>query len=364
MICHHCKKRLERHSFRGKDFWKCPQCSGAVFSILSLKAYPESKALVSRLRKSNDKVLFSTRKCPHCSDLMRALTLEDRHFLRLEICDRCHLVWFEKQEYQVDETGSAKFGERQPQPPTAKPIKKREKIDETSQGGILDISIDEPVIDDLLKEVFYLPSMENAFRPKLEAFVVPVLVMFFFIFSFSYRTGIEKLGFDSAMPWRLGGLTWVSSLFIHAGIFHLVSNAYFTYLCGKDLEGLLGPSRFLSLFFLGGMGGNLLFLFLAPKGQITIGASGAVMALLTYYACSFPRARLVFFKTFWFYMYGAQPAQIKTRINIWIVWLGFVLLDLIGLRGQMGGQSPISHLSHLGGTLIGFLTWLADREEI
>lgn len=294
---------------------------------------------------------------------MRALTLEDRHFMRFEICDRCHLVWFEKQEYQVDESGAATFGERQPQPVMTKTVKRREKNDDASEGGLFKISAGDLDMDSFLKEVFYLPQVENSYRPKLEVLVVPVLVMFFFIMSFSYRIGIEKFGFDSAIPWRLGGLTWVSSLFIHAGALHLISNAYFTYLCGRDLEGILGPSRFLSLFFLGGMGGNLLFFFLAPKGQVTVGASGAVMALLTYYACAFPRARLVFFKTLWFFFYRADAVQIKTKINIWIVWIGFILIDIVGLRDQMQSTSPISHLSHLGGALIGFLTYLADRQE-
>jgi len=89
------------------------------------------------------------------------------------------------------------------------------------------------------------------------------------------------LGFNSADPGRLKGLTWISSLFVQRGFWHLISNVYFIYQFGRVLEDLLGPVRFLLLFLLGGASGNLMMLLFAPKGQLVVGASGAVMALMT-----------------------------------------------------------------------------------
>jgi len=142
----------------------------------------------------------------------------------------------------------------------------------------------------------------------------------------------------------------------------LISNSYFIYQFGRVLEDLLGPVRFLLLFLLGGASGNLLILLFAPKGQLVVGASGAVMALMTYYACTFPRTRMIFIRTFLFGWYGNYDAtQIKIKFNVWIVLLVFLVLDFIGSKSQIEGLSTISHLSHFGGALAGFLIWFSDK---
>lgn len=292
---------------------------------------------------------------------MRSVLLEDHHSIRLEVCDQCRFVWFEKEEYQLSPSDAARFAERTPLSVKKPPALKRKKTEE-KENPILSISVSDPEIDSLSHELFKLPMVENNYQYKWESLIVPALLVLCFVFSFSYDSGAEKLGFNNADPGRLRGLTWISSLFVHRGFWHLISNSYFIYQFGRVLEDLLGPVRFLFLFLLGGASGNLMMLLLAPKGQLMVGASGAVMALMMYYACTFPRTRMIFIRTLFFGWYGHYDAtQIKVKFNVWIVLLGFLALDYIGSKSQIEGLSSISHLSHLGGALAGFLIWFSDK---
>lgn len=79
----------------------------------------------------------------------------------------------------------------------------------------------------------------------------------------------ESLG---AEPWRL-----VSSMFLHAGWLHVAVNAYVLVALGGFLERVLGPWRFLILFFVGGLAGSLASA-LTGAAIMSVGASGAIWA--------------------------------------------------------------------------------------
>ncbi len=75
----------------------------------------------------------------------------------------------------------------------------------------------------------------------------------------------------------------ITAMFIHDGPVHLLSNMLGVFAIGSMMERVLGKKRFLIVYMAGGIGGNLLVLFLDHMTGIchyTIGASGAVMGLL------------------------------------------------------------------------------------
>jgi membrane associated rhomboid family serine protease len=85
-----------------------------------------------------------------------------------------------------------------------------------------------------------------------------------------------------------------SSLFLHHGWFHLVSNMWALAVFGKSLEDRLGPRRFLSFYVLAGLAANLLYAQIYPQSHIpAIGASGAVAGILGGYLLCFPVARVL-----------------------------------------------------------------------
>ena len=70
-----------------------------------------------------------------------------------------------------------------------------------------------------------------------------------------------------------------TSLFVHADIMHIVGNMLFLLIFGLRGEEMFSLPEFFSIYFLGGLTGNLLSLFLLPVETISVGASGAIFSM-------------------------------------------------------------------------------------
>jgi rhomboid protease GluP len=141
--------------------------------------------------------------------------------------------------------------------------------------------------------------------------------------------------------WRL-----FTSMFLHVGVMHLAFNGYALFIIGIELERLLGPGRFLSIYLLSGLFGNLASY--AFSDSLAAGASGAIFGII-----------------------GAQAAFFlvhRERLGTWGTRrLGNIALILV-LNLVWGFSQPgrIDNLAHVGGLLAGVaLGWaLAPRYEL
>src|SRR5579863_831414 len=96
-----------------------------------------------------------------------------------------------------------------------------------------------------------------------------------------------------------------ASMFLHGGWLHLLGNMLFLYVFGRSVEDRYGHFKFLIIYFLGGFGGALVHIFLNIGSRTpSIGASGAIAAILGAYFVSFPRARIktLIFLVFFFWI--------------------------------------------------------------
>ncbi|MEU3457124.1 rhomboid family intramembrane serine protease [Micromonospora sp. NPDC006766] len=71
----------------------------------------------------------------------------------------------------------------------------------------------------------------------------------------------------------------VTAMFLHYGLLHLLLNMWGLWVLGRTLEAVLGPLRFLALYLIAGLGGNVAVYLFSPANQTSAGASTAIFGL-------------------------------------------------------------------------------------
>jgi membrane associated rhomboid family serine protease len=130
-------------------------------------------------------------------------------------------------------------------------------------------------------------------------------------------------------PWTI-----ITSIFLHGGIWHLLTNMITLFFFGRYISTLLGERKFLIVYFVGGISGNLLYLLIAlytPFGEsfsLAIGASGAVFALGGVLAVMRPKIKVIIL-----------PVPIP--IPLWVAVIGgFLVISLfpsVAWQAHLGG---------------------------
>lgn len=88
------------------------------------------------------------------------------------------------------------------------------------------------------------------------------------------QDGGQLLGVAEGQWYRL-----LTAAFLHAGLFHLLTNMFALIIVGPPLEAALGRSRFLALYVLSALGGSTLSFLVSDPGTLGVGASGAIFGL-------------------------------------------------------------------------------------
>jgi membrane associated rhomboid family serine protease len=167
------------------------------------------------------------------------------------------------------------------------------------------------------------------------------------------REVVKQFGLIPAQAGRLGGLTFATSFFLHAGVLHLVANSYFLLVFGDDVENALGRPLYLLLLAFSAFIGDLAHIAADPRSNLPcIGASGGIAGVIAFYALAFPKARLAFLFWRWWHW-------IRLPAGVWIVW--WIVLQIIGAFEQVAGVTSVSALAHLGGAAVGVVCWLVWR---
>jgi membrane associated rhomboid family serine protease len=137
--------------------------------------------------------------------------------------------------------------------------------------------------------------------------------------------------------------TLLTCSLLHADALHLAFNALGLWYFGKLTEESLGGARYLAFLVLASIAADVPFLaaeFASHGGTATIGASGIVMAALTFAAFRYPRLPFGFF---------------GLPLLLWQLAVLYVALDVLGAAS---GTGDVNHLAHLGGAAFG---WCVHR---
>lgn len=173
---------------------------------------------------------------------------------------------------------------------------------------------------------------------------------------FNFGSLVPYFTFTHGQVWRL-----FSYIFLHStsSPFHLLFNMLMLWMFGIEIENLWGTKRFVLFYLICGAGSGLLSLFnlFSPEMQYVpvIGASGAVLGIMTVYAYYFPQREVLLF--------------FVLPVNIRIVLAGAAIISLFG---SIAPHGIVSHLTHLGGILVAFgylkiypyvAGWFQERHE-
>ena len=148
-------------------------------------------------------------------------------------------------------------------------------------------------------------------------------------------------------------IPFVTAIFLHGGFFHILSNMWFLFIFGDNVEGAISPFGFLALFFIAGLAGNFLQYIIMPNSTVAIiGASGAIAGILGAYYKLFPYAKV---KTLIFVFFFVTIFDINAPIVLGY-WFLLQLISGIGsLSHTSADQSGIAFFAHIAGFIIGFI---------
>jgi membrane associated rhomboid family serine protease len=157
-----------------------------------------------------------------------------------------------------------------------------------------------------------------------------------------------------ALPPEIALLPILTSMFLHAGWFHLIFNMWFLWVFGKNLEDALGHFPYLVFYLSCGVVAALTQTFVQWDSWVpTIGASGAIAGVMGGYFVLYPRARVLMLVPFFFFFFVWLPAWVV--LGYWFVlqFLSGVGTALVSSDGYSGG---VAFWAHVGGFLAGVLT--------
>ncbi|MFZ3070572.1 MAG: rhomboid family intramembrane serine protease [Anaerolineaceae bacterium] len=204
-------------------------------------------------------------------------------------------------------------------------------------------------------------------RTPIITYVLIAVNVIVFLIEFTAGTGMENMLYEFAMipsqvtsGFDLGDARDIlTSMFMHAGWMHLIGNMLYLWIFGDNVEDRLGHFPFLVFYLAGGFVAAFAHIAVNPASQVpTVGASGAIAAVLGAYLVMYPRSRIYTFIPFGFFLrLRLLPASV-----VLILWFILQLFNGVLSMGStdVGGTA---FWAHIGGFVFGALIGLLFRND-
>ena len=178
--------------------------------------------------------------------------------------------------------------------------------------------------------------------------VINVLV-FLFEISLDPYTRNEFIATYGLVPDQFTFLTVLTSMFLHGGWFHILSNMWVLYIFGDNIEDRMGGGRYLVFYLLSGVAAALLESFVLRGSSVPmIGASGAIAGVLGAYLILYPRARIASLVPILFIF---TIIEIPALLFLLFWFVSQLFSGWLTLQGSNG--SGIAWWAHVGGFVFG-----------
>lgn len=183
---------------------------------------------------------------------------------------------------------------------------------------------------------------------------INVLIHIWVVLALTTDRALYDLYYCCAMiPARITGgenlLSLFTYQFLHGGWLHLGGNMLFLWIFGDNMEDEMGHFGFLLFYLIAGAGAGLAQWVVAPWSPIpTVGASGAIAAVMGGYLLLFPKAKVDILLIL-IIIFRIIPIPAWVMLG---VWFGLQAFASIGVSSDEGG---VAYWAHSGGFVIGFI---------
>ena len=171
--------------------------------------------------------------------------------------------------------------------------------------------------------------------------IIAANILFFIIaitISFFYPSFIDLVALKPIDVMH-GSHVWTifTSMFMHAGVFHLFANMLSLMFLGTFLERLIGKKRFLWVYFISGLMGSAFYIIFSNPNIPAVGASGAIFGIAGMLAVLTPK----------------MPVYIMFIPIAMPMWFGVILIMIVLWLLTVSVGLPIGNTAHFGGLIVG-----------
>jgi len=163
--------------------------------------------------------------------------------------------------------------------------------------------------------------------------------------------GLIPANIDFSSPQTL--TPFISGLFLHAGFLHILSNMWFLWIFGDNVESIMGHIKYLGFYLFCGIAASLAqYLFIANSTLPMVGASGAIAGVLGAYLKYFPRNKIdTIVPIFGLPLIVAIPASFML-----IYWFFIQAFNgIASIAPTIVSTGGVAYVAHIGGFLTGLL---------
>jgi membrane associated rhomboid family serine protease len=190
------------------------------------------------------------------------------------------------------------------------------------------------------------------------ALVVVNVLVFFFELSLNAQGELETFMRNfGVVPTRIlrGEQLYAlfTSMFLHGGWMHIISNMAFLLVFGDNIEAVLGKLGYAAFYIAGGLAASAVHVVINASSSVpSLGASGALAAVMGAYVLMFPKSQIRALVFIGFYATVTRVAAF-IFLGIWFVTQLFSGFASLGVdTAQTGG---VAVWAHIGGFVFGLL---------
>ncbi|GJM36006.1 MAG: rhomboid family intramembrane serine protease [Saprospiraceae bacterium] len=149
-----------------------------------------------------------------------------------------------------------------------------------------------------------------------------------------------------------------TSMFVHGGWMHIIGNMLFLWVFADNIEATIGSYRFLIFYLVGGLVAHASHIYFNPGSVVpTVGASGAIAAVMGAYLVMFPRSQV---KIFFFFLIFRISAFVFLGIWIWQQWMS----GTASIANANVVTDGTAWWAHIGGFVFGVIAGFYYRGEV